>query len=222
MAEDDKWVSPELEKITREIWKVTKLPYSDFDTLLTETGKWQARETGKKLNTLIELPDIIYVSPYRRTMQTLEYIIEGWPELGKVPMTSEERVREHEYGLASIYNDWRVYLTLNPIQALLYKQDGDYHFRYLNGESKADVRGRVRSFLSSLIRENSEQNVLVISHNIMTLAMRANLERWLPDKFLAVDKSEKPINCGIAIYRGDPNLGKNGRLVLEKYNEKLY
>ncbi len=222
VAEDDKWVSPELERLARQAWKVTKLPYSDYDTSLTENGKQQARETGKKLNTVIPLPDVIYVSPYKRTIQTLECLKESWPELTKVPVVSEERIREHEYGLVTIYNDWRVYLALNPVQALLYKLDRDYIYRYLNGESKADVRARVRSFISTLVRENSGQNVLMIAHNIMTLAVRANLERWLPDKFLAMDKSDKPINCGVTIYRGDSSLGKNGRLILDKYNEKLY
>jgi len=222
VAEDDKWVSSELEQLAREVWKITKLPYSDYDTLLTENGKWQAGETGKKLNTAIPLPDLIYVSPYKRTMQTLEGLVQGWPELAKVPFVSEERIREHEYGLTTIYNDWRVYFALNPIQGILYKLDGDYIYRYLNGESKADVRARVRSFTSTLVRENAEQNILVVSHNIMTLSIRANLERWLPDKFLAMDKSDKPINCGVTIYRGDASLGKSGRLVLDKYNEKLY
>ena len=222
VAEDDKWVSPELEKLAREAWKLTRLPYSDFETSLTETGKQQALETGKKLNTVISLPDIIYISPYKRTIQTLEYLIKGWPDLVKVSVVSEERIREHEYGLTTIYNDSRVYLALNPVQAILYKLDNDYNYRYLNGESKADVRARVRSFVSTLIRENSEQNVLMVSHNIMTLAIRANPERWLPDKFLSMDKSDKPINCGVTTYRGDPSLGKNGKLVLEKYNEKLY
>lgn len=222
IAEDDKWVSPELERLAREVWKMIKLPYSDYDTVLTENGKQQAKETGKKLNTVISLPDIVYLSPYRRTTQTMEYLQEGWPELSNVPVVSEERIREHEYGLTTIYNDWRIYFVLNPVQAILYKLDGDYTYRYLNGESKADVRARVRSFISTLVRENAEQNVLMVAHNIMTLAIRANLERWLPDKFLAMDKSDKPINCGVTIYRGNPDLGKNGRLVLDKYNEKLY
>ena len=221
-ARDDKWVSPELEKLAREAWSVTRLPYSDYDTLLTENGKKQALETGKKLNSSISLPDLIYVSPYRRTMQTLECLIEGWPEMAHVSVISEERIREHEYGLTNIYNDWRVYFALNPIQGILYKQEGDYIYRYLNGESKADVRERVRSFISTLVRENADQNILIVAHNIMTLAIRSNLERWLPDKFLTMDKTDKPINCGVTIYKGDPNLGKNGRLVLEKYNEKLY
>lgn len=107
-------------------------------------------------------------------------------------------------------------------QGLLQKQEGEYVYRFLNGESKADVRDRVRSFLTTLIRENAEQHVFVVSHHLTLLCIRANLERWDQEKFEEVDKNDKPINCGITIYRGDPKLGKDGNLVLDTYNKKVY
>jgi hypothetical protein len=54
------------------------------------------------------------------------------------------------------------------------------------------------------------------------LAARANLERWGAKEFLAMDHKEKPINCGVTTYEGQSELGRNGRLVLVAYNEKLY
>jgi broad specificity phosphatase PhoE len=189
---------------------------------MTEEGIHQAEETGRHLLEHMELPDVIYVSPYLRTRQTLEGLIRGCPELGKVKVVVEERIREQEHGLSTVYNDWRIYLAFNPAQALLRKRGGDYEYRFLNGENKADVRDRVRTFLTTLIRENAGMKVLIVSHHLTLLAFRANLERWDREEFMRVDREESPINCGLTVYRGDSESGQDGRLIMESYNKKLY
>lgn len=221
-AKDGHWVSDELKTRAHEIWQKTRLLFNDFSTPLTELGSSQAEETGKKLKELVLLPDIIYVSPYLRTRQTLGGLTRSWPELKNIKIVHEERIREQEHGLAILFNDWRLYHVFNPFQALLFKLEGEYGYRYLNGESKLDVKERVRSFFSTLIRENSEENVLMISHHLTLISLRANLERMTPEQFIEVDKKVPPINCGVTIYRGDKKQGRDGKLILEKYNEKLY
>lgn len=221
-AKDENWASDELRGKAKEIWEKNKLMVGDYNTPLTKEGIEQAEKTGKELPRIVELPDVIYVSPYLRTRQTFEGLCKSWPDLKKVKTISEERIREQEHGLALVYNDWRLYYVFNPKQALLYKLGGDYEYRYVNGENKADVRDRVRSFLSTLIREHAEHKVFVVSHHLTLLCLRANLERWDREKFIDVDKNEKPINCGVTIYKGDPGQGKNGRLVLDTYNKKLF
>ncbi len=124
--------------------------------------------------------------------------------------------------MQSLYNDWRVFCVFNPSQALLFKREGDYFYRHLNGENKADVKDRIRDFIATLIRENAGKNVLLISHHLTLLAIRSNLERWLPEEFLRIDKEEKPINCGVTIYQGDPKQGKDGKLILKTYNKQLW
>lgn len=222
IAEDERWPSDELKTLAREVWQKTRLTMSDYNTPLTGVGAEQAIQTGKELSKLIALPDIIYVSPYLRTRQTLQGITEGWPALASVWIVPEERIREQEHGVGTVFNDWRIYFTFNPLQGLLYKLEGDYGYRHLNGESKADVRDRVRSFLATLIREDSGRNVLMISHHLTLLSLRANLERWDREQFIEVDEIEKPINCGVTIYKGNPNKGRGGWLELETYNKKLY
>lgn len=221
-AKEENWASPELSRMARHLWNNFRLNVSDYNTPLTKEGFRQAKVTGQKLLKHVPKPDVIYVSPYLRTRETLRGIIEGCPGLKGVKAASEERLREQEHGLSTVYNDWRIYFTLNPVQALLFKLEGDYEYRFLNGENKADVRGRVRSFLATLIRENSGQNVLVVSHHLTLLSMMANLERWDREKFIKTDRTERPINCGLTIYKGDPSRGKEGRLMLKSYNKKLY
>jgi hypothetical protein len=39
---------------------------------------------------------------------------------------------------------------------------------------------------------------------------------------MELDEREKPVNCGVTVYRGNADLGKDGRLVIDIYNKQLY
>lgn len=218
-------IPPELEEMAREVARRFSLGVSDFHTPMTEIGKAQAIETGEKLQEVISLPDVIFVSPFVRTAQTLECMIQGWPELGSVKTYPEDRIREKSPGLAALYNDWRVFSVLHPEQKRyrdLFRELADYWYRYPNGENVHAARELIRSWVTTLIREFSGKKVLAISHHLTILAMRAHLERLSPEQFIQLDRNEKPVNCGVTIYRGDPTQGEDGKLVLFKYNKKLY
>jgi broad specificity phosphatase PhoE len=137
----------------------------------------------------------------------------------------EERIREKSPGLAALYNDWRVFNILHPEQKRyrdLFKNLADYWYAYPNGENVHHARELIRAWVNTLVREYAGKKVLAVSHHLTILAIRAQLERLGPEEFVALDRNEKPINCGVTIYRGDPDQGEDGRLVLAKYNEKLY
>ncbi len=221
---DETWVSTELKQLAELARKelIDTFSKGDYSTPLTEAGERQAEETGTHLLEHITLPDIVYVSPYLRTRQTFAGLVRGCPALAQCRVVFEERIREQEHGLSTIYNDWRIYLVYNPAQAVLFKRNGDYEYRFLNGENKSDVRERARSFITTLIREHAEQNVLVVSHHLTLLSLRANLERWDKDEFIRVDRTETPINCGMTIYQGDPAQGSDGRFIMKEYNTQLY
>jgi hypothetical protein len=63
---------------------------------------------------------------------------------------------------------------------------------------------------------------MAVTHHLSILALRANLERFGAPEFQRLDNEEKPINCGVTIYRGNPNAGEDGHLELDRYNQKLY
>lgn len=175
---------------------------------------------------LIPLPDVIFVSPYLRTIQTKDALSEGWPELKNVKLVEDDRLREQGHGLAALYNDWRVFQCLHPEQYYLRQQEGEYNYHHSQGESVADVRDRFRSFANTLTRDRdyAGQHVLVITHHLAILAFMANIQRWGSSEFLRHDKDKelKPINCGVTTFICDPNQGKRGKLVLAKYNQRLY
>ena len=197
------------------------LNIGDAETPLAEDGK-RAQKVGRELRKKYEVPDIIFVSPYKRTLETLKNIIKGWPELKKVKIVEEERIREQEHGLSLIYNDWKVFHVLHPDQGKLFDLEGLYWYRFPQGENVPDVRLRNRSWLSSIVRDFSNKKIMVVTHGLNIQATRANLERYGERKFLEINSNESTINCGVTLYKGNPNIGKSGHLELEFYNKKLY
>jgi broad specificity phosphatase PhoE len=194
----------------------------DHDTELTEVGKQQAETTGSRLSELITLPDVILVSPYLRTHQTLGCLAVGWPELRDVKTVEEERLHEQDHGLSILYNDWRIFEIMHPEQEALRHLQGPYWYRYPQGENIPDVRERHRSLQVTLTREYSDQSVLMIGHHLSILALRTNLERLDAAGFQDLDDHQKPVNCGVTVYRGNPTVGQDGHLELDIYNKQLY
>lgn len=211
---------------TRELALVVKdqfpLDYGDHDTPLANGSGWQAEAMARKLKEKIALPEVIFVSPYARTHATLGRMQEGWPELNDVKIVEDERIREQDHGLAIVYNDWRVFHAIHPEQRELYRRQGEYWYRFPQGENVPDVRERLRSWANAVTRDYNEQGVLAVTHHLSILSLRANLERLNASEFLRLNVEERPINAGVTIYRGVPDEGKDGRLKLDIYNAKLY
>lgn len=198
------------------------LGLGDYETPLTPEGDWQALATGRELRSSIEKPDIVFVSPYLRTRQTFGHLAETWPSLKGARVFFDDRIREQEHGLALLYNDWRVFNVMHPEQKRLRDLQGPYWYQFPQGESVSHVRDRARSVASTLVRECAGLRVMLITHHLTILSFRANFERLTPEQFVQLDDFEKPVNCGVTVYRGNPGVGKNGKLELKLYNRKLY
>jgi broad specificity phosphatase PhoE len=201
---------------------------SDRETPITDAGIEQARVTADRLHLAVgaghlQMPDVIFVSPYKRTRQTYETMVQQWPALGDVHIFYEERIREQDHGLSLLYNDWRIFHTYHPDQAALYRMLGSYDYRFLNGENVPDVRMRIRDWRSTVIREFHGKNVWAFTHHLTILGWRADQERWTPEKFQEVDRDDKPVNCSVTVYRAaEGGRAGKGRLELVDYNLKLY
>lgn len=213
--------SPLTKAMAQEMWDIYQLGMGDHDTPLAHDGV-QAKTVGDNLQNDLELPDVIFVSPYLRTKETLKKLIEGWPELATVKVVEEERIREQEHGLAILYNDWKIFYSMYPEQKKLFDLEGDYWYRWPQGENVPDVRLRVGSWFNTLVRDYAGKKVLVVTHHLTILTLRASLERLSAEQFIDLNRKDKPINVGVTLYRGDPKLGKDGKLVLDYYNKKFY
>jgi len=215
--------NPELQPLAQSLHKAHALGYSDRDTPITPKGEAQARMTGKAMREAgVNSPDVIFVSPYLRTEQTLGVLKEEWPDLRNATVLHEERIREKDHGLGVLYNDSRIYFLLHPEQAELHMLLGEYDYRYLNGENIPDVRQRNLSWITTITREFAGKRVMAITHHLTILSTRANFERLSPAQFLHLDKHAKPLNCGVTRYLGNPDLGRRGKLLLHEYNRQYY
>lgn len=214
--------SAETRRLAEEMRQRYALNMSDYGTPLTVAGKTQGRVTGSKLHENIPLPDVILCSPYLRTEETLTALMQGWTALGEVEVITEDRVREQEHGLSLLYSDWRMFHTFHPEQKQLHDLLGPYWYQYPQGESVSQVRDRTRMVLGMLVREYAGKHVMLVTHHLTILSLRANLERLTPEQFMDLDEHEKPVNCGVTHYAGNPDAGRDGKLVLNFYNRKLY
>jgi broad specificity phosphatase PhoE len=213
----------ETRALAQKIKEKYGLGVGDYRTPLTEEGERQALVTGTKLHEAgTDTPDVVIYSPHLRTKETLRQIAVGWPKLQNVPWIEDDRIREQGHGLALVYNDWRVFHNFHPEQRELQRLEGDYWYQYPQGESAAQVRDRVRSMLTTLVREYCGQRVLLVTHHLTILSIRATLERLTPEEFMELDHGNKPVNCGVTEYIGKPYEGKDGKLVLTTYNHQLY
>jgi broad specificity phosphatase PhoE len=137
---------------------------------LTEKGRRQAQETGGRLRALFGRERVsVYVSPYRRTHQTLGAF---GLDPALVRVREEPRLREQDWGNWQDRDDVR-------LQKAYRNAYGHFFYRFAQGESGADVHDRVSSFLESLHRSfeepGSPPNVLLVTHG---LTMRLFCMRW--------------------------------------------
>lgn len=209
-------------KLAEDVKDKFALGVGDADTDLADKEGKKPNTVGRALAKKHVTPDVVFVSPYKRATLTYYYLSMTWNALQGVKMYKEERIRELEHGKALLYNDWCIFFALHPEQRKLYDIEGRYWYRWPQGENIPDVRLRNNIWINTLIREFSGKHVLVITHHLNILAMRANLERLDADEFIKLDEKEKPINCGVTLYEGMPKEGKDGRLKLKYYNKKLY
>ena len=216
-------LNPNLQPLALELNQRHALNFSDRETPLTPKGEIQARITGRRMRESGSLcPDVIFVSPYRRTEETLRFLKLEWPELAAAREYREERIREQDHGVLLLYSDWRFYQVLNPEQGKLQRLLGDYDYRFLNGENVPDVRQRTHSWIATLTREFAAKRVMAITHHLTILATRANFERLSPEQFLHLDEHEKPLNCGVTRYAGEILDGNRNKLKLHEYNKQHY
>lgn len=187
----------------------------DVDTPLTSLGVEQAIATGKYLCDRGNF-DVVFSSPYMRTLQTSQHISE---HLANGPrLILEERIREIEFGVLDGLTHDGV-RERYPEEWARREREGKYWYRPPGGESRPDVALRVHSFLGTLSRDYRHRQVLVVCHSVVVLIFRRLLERWDEAKYMEVDREDDVLNCGVTIYRYDP---EGHRLNLDCYNTVCY
>ena len=172
----------------------------DHEHNLTELGREQAQDAGKQLSGLIGKESYgVFVSPYNRTMQTMEIACRTLEQTQKF-VRQDLRLREQDYGPI-------VSMETSVAHRAQRELNGRLYYRFPGGESCADIYDRISTFLESLFRSfknrNSPENILIFTHGT---AMKCFLMRWYywtSEKFNALP--DTPPNCHFAVMLRDPD-----------------
>ncbi|MCC7288852.1 histidine phosphatase family protein [bacterium] len=192
----------------------------DMDVPLTIHGHEQSAVTGRALMKEFGQFDAAYVSPHLRARQTFEAMTAIWDY--HLPVNSEDRVREKEFGIISQYTNQGIRKHF-PQEAERLEVNGAYYYRPLGGESYPDIGLRLHSFLHSLYSHQAGKKVLVVSHAAVIAMMRKLLEKFDEQTLLDLDGlshgAHEVANCGVTYYRYDP---EQNYLKLIEFNKVYY
>jgi broad specificity phosphatase PhoE len=175
--------------------EIIDMPLRDADVPLTATGTDQAEAVRRWLDTrpAEDYPDSVWVSPYRRAVETASIALAGRPD-GPHPRL-DERVRDRELGVLDLLTTLGVEERL-PIEAARRRRLGKYYYRPPGGESWADVSLRIRSFLTELDVDRGP-TALVVSHDAVILLVRVVCEGLTEAEALQLARTEPLLNASV-------------------------
>ncbi|WP_439596964.1 histidine phosphatase family protein [Falsiroseomonas sp.] len=194
--------------------------FRDVDVPLSPLGEDQSRALGHWFAGLpeAERPDVVLTSPYRRACQTATLIREaGRLALAPEAFLQDERLREKEFGILDRLTRQGI-ARHHPEQAEMRRLMGKFYHRAPGGESWCDVILRLRSALDTIALHHGGARVLVVAHQVVVLCLRYLLENLSEAEILAIDRQADVANCGVTEYAFDAAQGRQGALVLRRYN----
>ena len=156
----------------------TRIP--DHALPLTPRGVEQATAAGSRITQLVDGARLgVFVSPYRRTLHTLEL-------LGVDPAwaVQEPRLREQDWGNLQDLDEQRR-------QEEERNYFGHFYYRLSHGESGADVDDRLAAFLTELrIAPPDADALLVVTHGLAMRLLARRALRWSVALFEALSNPE--------------------------------
>jgi probable phosphoglycerate mutase len=192
----------------------------DVDVPLSPLGEEQSRALGRWFAQMPpeQRPDVVLTSPYLRARQTASLIYEaGGLPVESADFVQDERLREKEFGILDRLTRHGIRQEF-PEQAEFRRVLGKFYHRPPGGESWCDVILRLRSALDTVSLHHSQARLLIVAHQVLVLCLRYLLENMTEEQILAIDREGDVANCGVTEYAFDPSRGRDGALVLKRYN----
>lgn len=176
---------------------------------LSSKGRQQALHAGEVIGKAYLEDALVYCSPYQRTRETLQGVLDGAGcEKESMKIYEDPRLREIDVG----YGDAGEQLPLRKIH-------GWFYYRFEGGESPADCYDRTSAFLESMMRqvERCQKSKIVIVCHGMTL--RCFVARFLHLTVEQFEDMHNPDNCAIVTIGLKNEINrpayKNGRWAVE-------
>ncbi len=178
----------------------------------------QASGIGKRLQKFLPKIDVVFSSPYLRTMRTRDLLIEECSALGHARQITDARLTEKRTG--EVKKDYISYFILNPAEFLKVRAIGrEFYYDYQppGGESSQQVITRVKPFVNDLYSRYKGQNMFIIAHKVSIFALIATLEgKTSREHYLQLDTPQNQIaNGGLTSYCWQ----NDGQLHRAKFNQ---
>jgi broad specificity phosphatase PhoE len=77
---------------------------------------------------------------------------------------------------------------------------------------------RLRLLMDTVSLHYAGQRVMIVAHQVVVLCLRYVIENLDEAGILAIDRQGDVANCSVTEYRFDPDRGRQGHLVLVRYN----
>jgi broad specificity phosphatase PhoE len=178
---------------------------ADHELPLNAKGIGEARRIGQLMREKWPFRrfDVCYDSGYERTMRTLDFILESFPEnqQDETARRSHMDIRERDAGYV-----WTIPLRrgrkLFPWWEKYEKLVGPIYSRPPGGESIADAWLRVHMFLNSVRRSRPGQDLLVVTHGRIMMGFKYWMEKRPAGEVNELYEESKGIeNCEAWWYR---------------------
>jgi len=186
--------------------------FGDHNVPLTQWGYRQALVAGRAVAAyLAELPEgenqrlDIWYSPYLRTRQSKDALLEALPPERVRDVREDYLLREQDFGLFTEIYDHAERRQKFPDEfekwARLRNNSGKFYARPPDGESRADVAQRLRLFLQTVIDNVSDggYDILIVGHGVTNRAFEMNFLRHGIDWF---ERSDNPGNSDVTLIEG--------------------
>jgi len=151
---------------------------------LTEAGQRQAQELAERISSRFR-PERIVSSKFKRALQTAEIIAAGL----QLPLEVVDGLEERDLGYLK-GRPWAERPEASAQAAHFLKTEEQWLWRPEGGESYEDVRRRAVAVLLALGERYPQEDVVVVSHGAVMLAVWAHLAG-------GYQHARVPRNCGI-------------------------
>lgn len=193
--------------------KTIETPCREPDVELSENGVKQSERLSKWFAAQTEKPTIIYSSPYLRAQITTQILLNHSGI--DLDIKTDERLREREFGVFDCLTKEGA-LEKFPELCDLRERWGKFYFRPPAGESWADVILRLRSFIETDLSKLADENVLIVTHEVVIRCFRYILENLSEHEIMTIDKASDVENGAVTSYEFDAET-KTIRLKFDNY-----
>lgn len=183
----------------------------DFKIWLTRNGKCQASGAGVWLRDNLGVPDEVVHSGFLRTFDTMNLALSAYTEETrrgiKVGWSFLLRERHAGYGYEMVDDEAEESF---PWLQSYWKTNGDFFSQPPGGESAVQLADRTLPIVEGWRRDFAAcptKRQIVFGHGMNLHAVRFHLEGWTYEEVEEKWKSDRLRNCGMAIYRFDPEKG---------------